>query len=77
MGRRRIFNFNVDTLGGTMTTDSKILSELIREANKASSEALVNKAREFAKGFLIGYLEDREDIHWIDDLCMGMNKAQT
>lgn len=32
---------------------------------------VIKKAREFAKGFLIGYLEDREDIHWIDDLWYG------
>jgi hypothetical protein len=53
----------MDTLGGTMTT----LKEMIDEKDFE----VIKKAREFAKGFLIGYLEDREDIHWIDDLWYG------
>lgn len=34
-------------------------------------QELINRAREFAKGYLIGYLEDREDVHWMDDHWRG------
>ena len=47
----------------------------IKEILDTKTQDLINQAREFAKGFLIGYLEDREDIHWIDDLWYGYEEG--
>jgi hypothetical protein len=54
---------------------SETLTDMINFSENKKTEELVKKAREFAKGFLIGYLEDREDIHWVDDLWYGYDEG--
>ena len=51
------------------------LREMIDFSNNQKTEELVNTAREFAKGYLIGYLEDREDIHWLEDHWYGYEQG--
>ena len=51
------------------------LREMIDFTKNQKTEELVNKAREFAKGYLIGYLEDREDIHWLEDHWYGYEQG--
>jgi hypothetical protein len=57
----------MDSLGGTMATIKEILD--------TKTQDLINQAREFAKGYLQGYLEDREDIHWMEDHWMGYEQG--
>lgn len=58
---------------------AKIAGETLREmidfSTNQKREELVIRAREFAKGYLIGYLEDREDIHWIEDSWYGFDEG--